>query len=212
MAKIRQGIMGPFSGKIGPIIGSSWKDIFYIKSAPVDNGQQRIFTPAQLANQQRFKLMNDFLDPFQPFITIGFANLATNRTELNAAFMVNFKEAMELVADAYHIRYDRFCLSKGNLPGLETIVVQRMEPTKLLINWDANIVFAAANDQVMLVVYCPALKIVDGFVGFAQRSSGAVQFEMSKKMENYAIEIYLSMVSLNRKKISNSQYLGRKEP
>ena len=212
MAKIRQGIMGPFSGKIGPIIGSSWKNISYIKSAPVDNGQPRAFTPAKLANQQRFKLMNDFLDPFQPFITIGFANLASNKTELNAAFMVNFREAMELVDWAYQIRYDKLCLSKGNLPGLEAIVVQRMASAKLLINWDPTIVFAAANDQVMLVVYCPDLKMADGFVGFAQRSSGSVRFKMPIKMQHHAVELYLSMVSLNRKKISNSQYLGRMEP
>lgn len=212
MAKIRQGIMGPFSGKIGPIVGSSWKNIAYIRAAPVANGQKKVFTPAQLANQKRFKLMNDFLEPFHPFICIGFANEAKNKTEVNVAFMINFKEAMELAGQAYVIRYDKVRLSKGNLPGLETVVVQRVEPCKLSISWDTHFVYAASNDQLMLVLYCPALKIVDGFVGLAQRSSGAVQFEMNPKMENYAIEIYLSMVSLNRKKTSNSQYLGRKEP
>lgn len=212
MAKIKKGIMGPFSGKIGPIIGSSWKNVSYIKAAPVATGKKKTYTMAQLANQQRFKLMNDFLEPFHPYVTIGFSNLAISRTELNTAFTINYHGAMEQVGTSFEIRLDKICLSKGNLAGLEILSVERLENSKLKLNWATHSSHGEANDQLMLVVYCPALKIVDGFVGLAQRNSGAVQFEMSKKMENYAIEIYLGMVSLNRKKISNSQYLGRKEP
>lgn len=212
MAKIKEGIMGPFSGKIGPIIGSSWKNIPYIKAVSVGKGKKRVFTPAQLANQQRFKLMNDFLEPFHPYLSIGFAHLAANRTELNAAFKVNFKEAMELVNFVYQIRYDKVCLSKGNLSGLTNVSAMRPEAGKVTLNWEIELSYANASDQLMLVIYCPSLKIVDGFVGHAQRSRGYVHFDLNTKMENYAIEIYLSMVSLNRKKISDSQYLGRKEP
>ena len=34
MAKINQGILGGFSGSVGPVIGSSWKGIPYIRSKP----------------------------------------------------------------------------------------------------------------------------------------------------------------------------------
>ena len=34
MAKIDEGILGPFSGKVGEVIGSSWHGIPYIKSRP----------------------------------------------------------------------------------------------------------------------------------------------------------------------------------
>ena len=32
MGKISQGILGGFSGKVGPIVGCRWKSIFYIRS------------------------------------------------------------------------------------------------------------------------------------------------------------------------------------
>ena len=32
MGKIKQGIIGPFSGGVGDVVGSSWKDIPYIRS------------------------------------------------------------------------------------------------------------------------------------------------------------------------------------
>ena len=212
MAKIRKGIMGPFSGKVGPIVGSSWKNVAYIKAAPVTNGQKRVYTAAQLANQQRFKLMNDFLDPFQPYISVGFANLAIGRTELNTAFMINFQEAMELVDSIYQIQYNKVCLSKGKLPGLQEVAVNRDDNGKLTLTWATDLSNASANDQLMLVIYCPALKMADGFVGLAQRSGRSVQFQLHQKMQYHSIELYLSMVSLNRKKVSNSQYLGRMEP
>ena len=47
MAKIDEGILGPFSGKVGEVIGSSWHSIPYIKSRPTVFHDAK--SPAQLA-------------------------------------------------------------------------------------------------------------------------------------------------------------------
>src|SRR5690349_3082317 len=90
MAKIRQGIFGPISGKIGPIVGATWKGIPYIREAGEKRNLQR--SPAQLNNEARFKFANDWLVPFHPFLTIGFQNLAIGKTAIAAALSANYRQ------------------------------------------------------------------------------------------------------------------------
>lgn len=52
MGKYTQGILGPFSGKVGAIVGSSWKGVNYIKSLPGPNTSN---TERQQVQRSRFK-------------------------------------------------------------------------------------------------------------------------------------------------------------
>ena len=52
MGKYNQGILGPFSGKVGSVVGSSWKGVNYIKSLPGPNASN---TEAQQKQRSRFK-------------------------------------------------------------------------------------------------------------------------------------------------------------
>ncbi|MDE5423340.1 DUF6266 family protein [Ancylomarina sp. DW003] len=52
MGKYNQGILGPFTGKVGAIVGSSWKGVNYIKSLPGPNASN---TEAQQKQRTRFK-------------------------------------------------------------------------------------------------------------------------------------------------------------
>lgn len=54
MAKIKQGILGGFSGKVANVVGSSWKGIAIIKSLPLSVANPQ--TAAQVA--QRLKMTN----------------------------------------------------------------------------------------------------------------------------------------------------------
>lgn len=51
MGKIKAGILGGFSGKVGPVIGSSWKGISTMKQRPESVANPR--TPAQVAQRSR---------------------------------------------------------------------------------------------------------------------------------------------------------------
>lgn len=52
MGKINQGILGGFSGAVGPVVGSSWKGIDYMKSKPTSVANPR--TAAQIAQREKF--------------------------------------------------------------------------------------------------------------------------------------------------------------
>ena len=58
MGVIKRGILGGFSGKIGNIVGSSWKGIAVIKSLPLSVANPR--TAAQVAQRSDFKTVAIF--------------------------------------------------------------------------------------------------------------------------------------------------------
>ena len=53
MATIKRGILGGFTGKVGSVIGSSWKGIETMRSMPISVLNPR--TTAQINNRNRFK-------------------------------------------------------------------------------------------------------------------------------------------------------------
>jgi hypothetical protein len=61
MARLKQGILGPVSGSVGTIVGSSWKDIDYIRSKSTKTKGDS--SPLQLDNQHKFSAVINFLRP-----------------------------------------------------------------------------------------------------------------------------------------------------
>ena len=62
MGVIKRGILGGFSNKVGPVVGSSWKGIDVIKSKAVSVANPN--TPAQLAQRNALRAANVFLRSF----------------------------------------------------------------------------------------------------------------------------------------------------
>lgn len=52
MAKYKQGVLGSFSGKVGAVVGSRWRDVNYIKSLPSGNKSN---SEGQKKQRGRFK-------------------------------------------------------------------------------------------------------------------------------------------------------------
>jgi len=214
MAKLSKGIFGPVSGRIGSVVGATWKSIAYLRSMPRKKKQKTVRTPAQIANQMKFKFVTEWLVPFYPYVSNGFRHLAQEKTEINAAFSLNYKQAVKGKYPDVNISYPDVVLSKGNLPGLMEAEVSRNEPDVILLTWEKNeeLYQVSFNDQLMLVLYSPELKIADGFIGGVKRASQKCTFKMNPKLANKALEVYVSTYTLNGKLVSDSIYLGRIEP
>ena len=77
MAKLNKGILGPISGKLGPVIGGTWKTIAYIRAVSSKKPAKR--TIGQIATQEKMRFLNNFLVPFHPYITVGMKNEANSQ-------------------------------------------------------------------------------------------------------------------------------------
>lgn len=110
MGVIKRGILGGFSNKVGPVVGSSWKGIDVIKSKPVSVSNPN--TPAQQLQRNAMRDANVF------FRSFGLDNIqrlnnamAVRMSGFNRVMkkMNSFKPGNELQG---HVK----CLASGSFP------------------------------------------------------------------------------------------------
>ncbi len=212
MAKLNKGILGPISGKIGPVIGSSWKGKPYIKTVKKDT-KERVPSHAQQAHHQKFIYLTRWLRPLHSYITKGFSNLAENTTEISACFSYNFQAAVMGSGDSLHIDYPSVRISKGQLKGIWLPSLVLLDENTLQLSWQhIEETLSAYNDQLMLVIYNDELGISDGMIGGVKRSQKSCSFLFDRRLSGKPFHVFVGMIALNGREISESQYLGRIAP
>ncbi len=119
MGKYNQGILGPFTGKVGSIVGSSWKGVNYIKSLPGPNSSN---TEAQQKQRSRFKSVVSLASSLMSSLIRPVWNLVSGKmTGYNLFVKTNmpaFDESGTLV------NYSDFHASVGVLPLPENLNIQ----------------------------------------------------------------------------------------
>ena len=210
MVKTPDGILGVFTGSIGPVVGSSWKGIPYVKTKPRKTDRSKPRTEGRMANEEKFKFGNNWLKPFHKFITIGFANLAIRKTEISAAFSYHFKHAITGVFPDLDIDYTKVMVSMGPLPQLTGASIEFVAANTVKLSWPLNTErYAEHDDQVMLVLYNKEIQFADGFIGGIKRNAGECSYKIHSKLYGKPLEVYAGLFSINRKLISDSIYLGQ---
>ncbi len=152
MGTFKKGILGGFSGKVGNVIGSSWKGISYMRSIPqkVNNPQ----TPKQEAHRKKFKLILDYLKPLSSILELGFQDYTQRQTGLNAALSHNIKNAISGTSPNWQINKHELLIARGTLTPIERIHFQRLGQL-IIINWINNTGAgnASANDKAIAIMY-----------------------------------------------------------
>ena len=113
MATFKDGINGPFKGKVGSVIGSSWRKVNYMKGLP--RKKKRTPSPEQALQRKKFALFNHFLDPLSSLLEIGFGTSAGRATGRNAAFSYNYDHAFHIVEGEVKLNYPALRFSHGSL-------------------------------------------------------------------------------------------------
>ena len=207
MAKIKKGILGPLSGKLGPVIGGMWKTIAYLKT--VSKGPKPKRTLGQLATQEKMKFINHFLVPFHAYISVGMKNEAESQTEISAAFQANYHESILGTHPSLSIEYSKFIFSKGTLPMVTNMQAALVDDT-IQFTWESTSQPKAKyDDQLIIILYSRELKRTCGFIGGVNRSAKECAFKLNSAFMGRPIDVYASMTSLDRKRIANNVYLGR---
>lgn len=122
MGKIKKGILGGFSGRVGNVIGGSWKGIDYMRSEATSISDPK--TAKQLEQRSKFRVAVEFAKNCVPLINVGLKQYATKRSEFN--YLVS-KICKDYWNDAGNeINYSLVQLSAGELlvPNLEEWVFE----------------------------------------------------------------------------------------
>jgi Family of unknown function (DUF6266) len=206
MATYNNGILGEFSGKIGNVVGSSWKGIPVIRSKPV-----RKKTGSSVLQEQqraRFLLMSRFLRPLTDLLNQTFKKSAVGMSCFNKAFSEN-KKAIAGDYPAIGIDFPRIVLSNGKLPLGEPPTITSPEAGKLLLTWKTgdginlhlttgSAFIAAYNEEFHRWIFGQFV-ITDGN---SRCMLDAIPF--SGKL----VQTYIGFISKGTQKISESRYMG----
>lgn len=152
MSIIKHGILAPFSGKTGPVIGTFWKGRNIYKT--VQNVVYNPDTPAQQEQRLKYKLAKSFNSLNKELIRIGFSGIPGSATPDNRALKLNIKNAItgqfpDLSLDLHKVK-----LSSGYLENIQAPVVESAGTANIKIQWTDNSGNgrAMSSDQILISI------------------------------------------------------------
>ena len=95
MAEIKKGILGGFSGKVGPVVGANWRGKDIIRSTPKSSSRPK--TDKQILQQLKFKTTITFLHPLRNIQNRFFGTDAGAKSKVNLAASYFINNAIEIV-------------------------------------------------------------------------------------------------------------------
>ncbi len=132
MGKYKNGILGAFSGKIGPVIGASWRGIDYMRG--LQKLSNKPATAKQSAQRMKMSLFRGFLLNIEEIVDICFQNY-TQTSPMNAALSYNMKHSVAGIYPDMVIDFQNLVLSKGDLMGSWSPNVTSTESGSIDFRW-----------------------------------------------------------------------------
>lgn len=208
MGKISQGILGGISGKVGNVIGGSWKGIDYLRIKPSSVANPR--TEGQVDQRSKFSTVLRFLQPMTDFLRVGFKLYANKMTQFNAAMSYNLNNSITGAYPNFMIDYSKALISRGNLTGVANGAATSPSAGNVDVTWTDNSGSGSAQttDQALIVL----LNTTRGESVFTTagplRSAGSATIAVPSEYSGEDVEVFIGFVSENGKKVANSTYLG----
>lgn len=208
MATYEQGILGPFSGKVGTVVGANWRGKNVMRSRPKKSN--RIPSESQRIQRERFTTVTQFLNPIKGVINRYYGYPQSFRSRLNLAISYHMKEAVEWVSDIFEVIYPKVMITKGDLQGIHMPMVTPQADQKINIKWEDNSGqgLATAEDSLLVVVYSAEMELFEVFEQTAFRKDKEVILTLSPILKDEKVQCWASFVNDERKLSASSIYLG----
>ncbi|MGY0035126.1 DUF6266 family protein [Pedobacter sp. NJ-S-72] len=122
----------------------------------------------------------------------------------------NWLNAFTGVYPDQKIDFSKVLLSRGNLPVTNNIDVKLVD-NRIEFTWDKTIATdrIKGSDRVMLLAYLPKENRAVSLIGGAERLEGGEHLIIPEYKQGIHMETYVSFVSADYKRISNSVYAGK---
>ncbi len=208
MGVIKRGILGGVSGKVGTVIGGTWKGIDYLRARPASVANPN--SEKQQNQRSKFSTVLNFLKPLTGFLSVGFRNYATGMTAFNVAMSYNVKNAVIGDFPDFSIDYQTALLSKGNLTGALNPSIGVVNAPDIIFEWSDNsgIGSAKATDLAMLVAYFENQGEAVYQLTQITRNAGSATLSIPSVYLGSTAQCWIAFQSTDSKEISNSQYVG----
>ncbi len=211
MGKINQGILGGFLGKVGTVVGSTWKSINYMRALAVNVHDAK--SEKQLCQRGKFRTVVNFTKTITPFLRVGFQEHEEGRSAVNAATSYLMLHAVEGCADDATLNFDKVRVSQGSLTAATDATVQ-VAAGKATFSWTDNSDTgdAQATDTAMALAYNKDRQEAVYRMAIATRADGTAELTLPTNWDGEALAIYLAFCSADGQHVSNSLCLQNDAP
>jgi hypothetical protein len=207
MGTLRKGILGGFSGKVGSVVGASWKGISYMRSLPLKVRNPR--TLPQRSQRSKFALSLGLLQPMTAFLRTGWKLYAYKQSPFNAAMSHTINNAIVGDYPDYEIDASKLLVSRGSLTPAINVSVDGASGN-LELSWvdNSGINSAKPNDRALIAVLnLERGEAVTDNAG-AERAAGTQTVMLPADWSGNSVEAYLGFISEDGREVANSVYLG----
>lgn len=209
MARIKNGILGGISGKIGDAEGYVRNGIAYIRAKK--RKSKKAPSVKQLAARQKMAVVNKFINTMTAFVGIGFSRIAQGQafSANNAAKSYQLKNALDGAYPDLVINYSKVMLSMGTLQPAENAAVE-WDGNRLRFSWHCDAISERFYNQsvAMLLVHCPELNKSFYDLSGVKRLAREQFVELPSDFSGRVLHAYLTFVTDERTMVSDSVYLG----
>lgn len=209
MATLSKGILGGFSGKVGPVVGATWRGMDVIRSRP--KSSKRTPSERQLEQQLKFKLAISFLQPIKNIQSRFFGSGSGVKSRVNLAVSYTISEAIQMVAGLPELIFNKVLITRGELTSFQNAVLTTQPGGVLHLEWEDNSTQgdAAPKDQVSIVCYCAELNNWEIYEGIVMRSDLMADVTLPAYYLGKTMEVYAFLNNEKQTAASTSLYLGQ---
>ncbi len=207
MGKIKSGILGGFSGTVGPVVGRSWKGISVMQSKPPS--KRRRSTDAQLRQMAKLRLMTPFVSPLTGLLNKTYVRAVQQMSCFNKAMSYNMRNAISGDYPDFRINFPLVVLGVGDLLNPFNVSVQSDAEGQIRFAWPDNggVGSARVTDKAFVAIYCEDsgrwLTRSEG----PQRNAGSYTLDVTA-FSGKAVHTYIGFLSADAQFVSTSLYAG----
>lgn len=203
MASLGIDIKSLIHGSIGNVVIVRRQGKIYVRKKPKKS--TRAPTEAQIQHLSKFKLVVTFLKRFRDVIEIGYTNVPIDMFGFNQAVGENFKNSVKGENLNYHIDISKLKITSGKMHSPDNAIIS-MNENNLYFKWTLNAKMRNANT--ILVAYCCNSQRVYFAIVSNLTIDGIASISIPKSSANGEIHTWLSYMSENKQKTSDSYYSG----
>ncbi|WP_443945093.1 DUF6266 family protein [Pedobacter sp. AW1-32] len=207
MGTYSNGANGAFTGKVGSMIGSSWRGITYLKGLPRKSTKPA--TEAQLAQRAKFAMVPVYLRPIKDILNLGFGDKQlTKLTAYNAAARLFLTEAIIGTYPDFSVDFSKMTLSKGAQSTFHNLSMV-LQGSDLGLSWEnlTNSYNSFADDKLVVVIFNETKQMYSIYEN-VQRADLSSAITLGSGFAADVLHGWAFSTNRDSSSVSNSQYLG----
>jgi hypothetical protein len=204
MGKLKGGILGPVTGKVGAVVGSVSGGQNIIKKMPSsynDKGSE-----SQLTQRSTFENTLRWAQALNGVLSTGFIEKPAKQSSFNAFMSANSGSGVITATPAWN----NFKVSKGSLAAPDFSMNTTANTATLRFDWNDDTDGSAkmSTDKVYAVAINPATKQVVMSDGTKTRADETLTLPLPASMQGVDLQTYCFVKRADGKKASNSVRTG----